>query len=802
MATILEKFIVSVILDAKGFKDGANEVEEGVDRAEKATKKAETTAKSAEKAYADLGDRWAKTLRGVVLNIAAPITAATAIFKSITGYASQVAEVAQMTGGYSRQLEEWRLKRAALSRVTREDIELYAKSREAVVGFQIAMGDLSAKIARQFSPALEWGVDLLDRLTQWIDRNSDNLARFFAIAGTAITAFFLPALAKMGLALATNPITWLVAGLTTLILLIDDLTVYMRGGQSALSEFWGIFGTGEELSKALNDGLTFLKETFAEFQPLLKTMGGSLLALFAGGSALLVLLRSVIGISRGALGAFRALGGGALWLYRAFSGLIIQIPLLLSVMRTSFMVSAQLFMTAGSFIVRAFAGGFGWLIRTVPVAAALISKGLVSAFALLGKVAMGVLTAITAHPIIALIVAVTAAVYGFFKAWENGGGTLSGMLDYLRGLLADFVGDWGILGDAILAAFDFVADGIEWLADFISNLPQYAADAVAGITAWFGGLVDDVSSVFSSVTDSIKDAFNRAVDVVKSIFSGLWEWIKDLFDFSDLINGALDKVKGLGKGIVEGAKDMLGLGDDEEDEDHAEDAAFDTGAHGAEAVRAPRTVRNETAPEGYPGETAGDTAYRQEVVNAPGMAGDENTPAESRSENTYRTEVTHDRETVREYRERTLTDNGGNAPAEVKAPSPVIEERRNATAVPDITNNVTVITEQPEQTPQEAPAQPYSNGLAQWAQNYETANPAPVANGPTSYTNAYYSNVAATSSYDNSQRTSTMTQNNTINVSTGSSNANEVARAVDGVLSRRSADYSRSVMAVETGTRI
>lgn len=787
MATVLEKFVIALSLDPKPFEEGTARAEEAVDKADKAAQKAQESAKGAEKAYADLGDKWASTLKGVLMNIAAPIAAGAAIFKSITGYASQVAEVAQMTGGYSRQLEEWRVKRAMLSRVTREDIELYRKSREAVVGFQIVMGDLSARIARQFSPAIEWGVEQLERLTKWINANSGNLARFFAIAGTAITAFFLPALVKMGVALAANPITWLVMGLGTLILVIDDLVSYMRGGQSALADFWGIFGTGEELSAALNGILTTLKETFAEFLPVLKSMGGGALVLIGGFSAILVLLRSVIAVSRGTLGAFSALTRGVMSIFSAARGFAVGIPLLLSVLRTSFMTSVQFFATAGGALLRIFSGGIGWLIRVAPMAAALIGKTLAGAFALLGKVALGVLTAITAHPIIAIIVAITAAVIGLFKAWENGGGTLSGMLDYLRDLLADLVGDWGILGDVILGAFDLAAGAVEWLADLILNLPQYASQAVDEIIAWFTGLYADVTGTFDSIRDYLSNAFNSAVERIKGIFSGLWEWIKGLFDFGELIDSALDKVKGIGTGIVEGAKDLLGFGDDEEEAGaHEGETAFNPAVHGAEAVSAvsgPQNVTTDNSVTTVSNDNRVSTVNSQSFTEQP-----ENTGAVSNDNRV--TNVTNEGATYQ------ITEQA--EPAQPAAPAqPLRPEAREA---PEITNNVTVIEGQPQSAqPVQAPA--YSNGTAAWAQQYAAQGVPPVPPAQT-YNNAYYSSMAQTSNYDNSQRSSSMTQNNHITINSGTSSAQETARAVDSVLTRRSADYGRSVMAVETGTRI
>jgi hypothetical protein len=51
-----------------------------------------------------------------------------------------------------------------------------------------------------------------------------------------------------------NPITWIVAGLVGLALVIEDLLVWLDGGESALDGFWtALFGSPEEGKKFFND---------------------------------------------------------------------------------------------------------------------------------------------------------------------------------------------------------------------------------------------------------------------------------------------------------------------------------------------------------------------------------------------------------------------------------------------------------------------------------------------------------------------------------------------------------------------
>ena len=179
--------------------------------------------------------------------VAAPLAGAMSIGSMIKSYFGGVAQVAQMTGAYSPQLDEWRKKRALLNRVTAEDIQLYKKSREALTKFQITLADISAKVMRQASPAFKYFVEKLEKVSEWMDAHSDDIVRFITVLAGVIAAALTPALLKMAAALLFNPITWIVAALVGLAAVIDDLIVWLQGGESALDSFWSQFGSREQV---------------------------------------------------------------------------------------------------------------------------------------------------------------------------------------------------------------------------------------------------------------------------------------------------------------------------------------------------------------------------------------------------------------------------------------------------------------------------------------------------------------------------------------------------------------------------
>lgn len=264
MATVIDSLIFKLGLDPSGVRKGLDQAKQDADKADQH--------------FDQLGAKWGRGLMGLAARMAAPILGGLSIGKMLTGYMSDVASVAQMTGRYSTQLDEWRIKRAQLQRVTREDLDLYIKTRKALTTFQISLADLSAKFTRMFAPALKIAVDWLNKISAWLDANGHNVIRFLTVVAGILTALLLPAIIRMGRALLTNPLTWIIVLIGLLAVAIDDLIVYMRGGKSQFAEFWRLFGTGAEISDKLAKLWDLIKEKGAELLPWLLKIG----AAFAG----------------------------------------------------------------------------------------------------------------------------------------------------------------------------------------------------------------------------------------------------------------------------------------------------------------------------------------------------------------------------------------------------------------------------------------------------------------------------------------------------------------------------------------
>lgn len=234
---------------------GAQGMQELGDKAQQAAAK----AKAAGGEVQALGRRVGGFIRGIITTVATPLAGALSAGAIIGSYMGDVAQVAQMTGRYSTQMEEWRKKRELLSRINREDVELYRKGKLALLDFNFAMSGLSTTIMRALSPAIRFGIDLLTSLADWIRRNEPNIIRFFTVLAAVVTAKLIPAVSALTKVMLKNPLVRIIAGILLLAAVIDDFVTYVQGGESALEGLWSQFGTGEEIARALGEAWEWLK---------------------------------------------------------------------------------------------------------------------------------------------------------------------------------------------------------------------------------------------------------------------------------------------------------------------------------------------------------------------------------------------------------------------------------------------------------------------------------------------------------------------------------------------------------------
>lgn len=451
MAVFVDKLLIALGIDPRGAEQGLDRVNNSVDR---------TDAK-----LDRLKHKAGGVARSIAMQVAGPLLAAFSVGKMVQGYISDIAQVAEQTGAYNKKLEEERLKKAQLQRVTKEDIELYKRGREAFVKFQIAMSDFSAKLMRTLMPFVKDLLDKLNRFTDWISHNSNNIIRFLTILASTITLALIPAVVKFTAALLKNPLVWVAGLVLALALAIDDLIVYLKGGRSEFDAFWKWLGFTKGDTETLTKAVNWLKTSGVE---LLKTIG-KLTAAFIG-------MRAVWGVISMVRKAWNALS--------------------LSVLANPVVLAIGLLVTAAWMLYK------NW--DDVCEGAKALWEDLTSLFmSWCRSMADG-------------IEALGESVASFFTSWGRGiadgfaaladdiGSALSGIWQGVKDGASALAED---AGSALAGTWQGMKEGASALVDDIEG-------AFSGLTQWFSNLWGKITGIFDRALGKIKSGITSVTDAL------------------------------------------------------------------------------------------------------------------------------------------------------------------------------------------------------------------------------------------------------------------------------------------------
>ena len=597
MAVFVDKLLIALGIDPRGAEQGLDRVNTSVDR---------TDAKLDE-----LKHKAGDVARSIAMQIAGPLLAAFSVGKMVQGYISDVAEVAEQTGAYNKKLEEERLKKAQLQRVTKEDIELYKRGREAFVKFQIAMSDFSAKLMRTLMPFVKDLLDKLNQFTDWISHNSNNIIRFLTILASTITLALIPAVAKFTAALLKNPLTWVALLVVALALAIDDLIVYLKGGRSEFDAFWKWLGLTKGDTETLTKAINWLKTSGVD---LLKTIG-KLTAAFVG-------MRAVWGVISMVRKAWNALSLSVLanpvvlaigllvtaaWmLYKNWDDVCEGAKALWEDLTSLFMSWCRsmadgieaLGESVASFFTswgRGIADGFAALADDISSALSGIWQGVKDGASALAEDAGSALAGAwqgmkEGAAAVGETVgnAFTAAGRFIARTWEgvkegaaavceSVGGFFSGMWRGISNGAADAgdaIGRWlSAAGNTVKRGWQNISEGAAAAGETISDVFDSAGELIAG--TWEGvkdgalSLADDIGSALGSAWQAVSEgasgagsAIGSALDSAAALASSAWQGIKDGAsalgsDIGSAFGSALDAAGRVWQGIKDGASALV-----------------------------------------------------------------------------------------------------------------------------------------------------------------------------------------------------------------------------------------------------
>jgi ElaB/YqjD/DUF883 family membrane-anchored ribosome-binding protein len=148
-----------------------------------------------------------------------------------------------------------------LIRQKKEDAIYTQEDADAVKAYNVEMGKIKkgfigimGVLFRTVLPAFTKVAEVVGKFVNYIRKHQTAVKAFFIMLATLITGLLLPSIMAFFSALLTNPITWVILALAALAAVIEDLIVWLEGGDSALEDFWTeLFGSREDAKKTFEE---------------------------------------------------------------------------------------------------------------------------------------------------------------------------------------------------------------------------------------------------------------------------------------------------------------------------------------------------------------------------------------------------------------------------------------------------------------------------------------------------------------------------------------------------------------------
>ncbi len=148
-----------------------------------------------------------------------------------------------------------------LIRQKKEDAIYTQEDADAVKAYNVEMGKIKkgfigimGVLFRTVLPAFTKVAEAVGKFVSYIRKHQTAVKAFFIMLATLIMGLLLPSIMAFFSALLTNPITWVILALAALAAVIEDLIVWLEGGDSALEDFWTeLFGSREDAKQLFTE---------------------------------------------------------------------------------------------------------------------------------------------------------------------------------------------------------------------------------------------------------------------------------------------------------------------------------------------------------------------------------------------------------------------------------------------------------------------------------------------------------------------------------------------------------------------
>lgn len=171
-----------------------------------------------------------------------------------------------------------------LVRQKKEDAVYTKEDYEAIRQYNIEMGKVKKGFIgimgiafRTIMPAFTKVTEYVGKFVKYLKRHQTAVKAFFVMIGVLVTGYLIPTFLAFARTLMKNPLTWVILALAALALVIEDLIVWLDGGESALEDFWTeLFGSPEEAKKTFEDIKVAVKQFVDESIPKLQEFGNDI----------------------------------------------------------------------------------------------------------------------------------------------------------------------------------------------------------------------------------------------------------------------------------------------------------------------------------------------------------------------------------------------------------------------------------------------------------------------------------------------------------------------------------------------
>lgn len=286
--SLLDAFLLE--FEANGLdelKDDVVDADKKLDKFEEQTKKTENQIKDMGKAIQKNGAAQFKNMAISAAKAVAPmVILGKALFQTMK-FASDALEVAEAATKAKMTLEQFQLQEGNKYAIfTKEDVNNAKDFEMTMRDIRMGLASIGANVSRMILPGLTALAKIAKKVVDFFVGHATFIkiiAGLVAIGGglfglsKIIRGVLSPAVKKLGvqlwsaLAPVLVPILAIGAAIAGLALIIEDLIVWVNGGESAFGDLWDeIFGGVEGAKELFNQFMSVLNELWELAQPILK----------------------------------------------------------------------------------------------------------------------------------------------------------------------------------------------------------------------------------------------------------------------------------------------------------------------------------------------------------------------------------------------------------------------------------------------------------------------------------------------------------------------------------------------------